>query len=228
MALALLRHAGAIRGLDVIAAWLSGGNVAERRVVKTVGSRELGTLRHQQRAAVAHVFGDVLKIDVWQDRLLGIPIEDDEIEVLDLAAEQIRDRKGDQRQFIDRRAIRAFLRRAQDGGMHEIDVAVRFQQVAPHSFARMRLAGDKQHPKLVAHPLDVDDRSIGVDGDFVFYRGDFELNYIRAWMVDRRLYIDSFPDLGFDRRDRFTVAPHREIDWLAPGGAVNNSGLEDF
>ena len=112
--------------------------------------------------------------------------------------------------------------------MHEIDVAIRFQQVAPHPFARMWLAGDKQHPKLVAHPLDVDHSSIGVDSDFVFYRGDFELNYIQAWMVDRRLYIDSLPDLGFDRRDRFTVAPHREIDRLAVVGAVNNSGFNDL
>ena len=89
----------------------------------------------------------------------------------------------------------------------------------------MWLAGDKQHPKLVAHALDVDHSSIGVDGDFAFYRRDFELNHVRAWMVDRRLYIDSLPDLGVDRRDRLTVATHREIDRLAVVGAVEQLGL---
>ena len=168
------------------------------------------------------------KIDVGQDRLLRIAIEDDEVEVLDLAAEQIGDRKGDQRQFVDRRAIGALLRRAQDGEMHEIDVGVGFQQIAPHSFARMRLAGDQQHPELVAHALDVDHGAIAVGGDFAFDRRDFELNHVRARMVDRRLHIDPLPDLGVDRRDRFAVAPHRELDRLAVVGAVKNAGFDDL
>ena len=64
--------------------------------------------------------------------------------------------------------------------------------------------------------------------DFVFDRRDFELDHVRARMVDRRLYIDPLPDPGFDRRDRFTVAPHREIDRLVMVGAVNNSGFDDL
>jgi len=47
-------------------------------------------------------------------------------------------------------------------------------------------------------------------------------------MVDRRVDFDSLPDLGFDRRDRFTVASHSKIDRLVMIGVVNNSGFDDL
>ena len=112
--------------------------------------------------------------------------------------------------------------------MHEIDVGVGLQEIAPHPLAGMRLAGDQQHPELVAHALDVDDRAIAVGGEFVFDRRDFELDHVRSGMVDRRLDIDSLADLGVDLGDRLAVAPHRELDRLAVVGAVEDAGVDDL
>ena len=38
--------------------------------------------------------------------------------------------------------------------MHEIDGGVGLQEVAPGALARMRLAGDEQHPQAVADAFD--------------------------------------------------------------------------
>ncbi len=92
----------------------------------------------------------------------------------------------------------------------------------------MRLAGNQQHPELVAHALDVDDGAIAVGGDFAFDRRDFELDHVRARMVDRRLHVDPLANLGVDRRDRLAVAPHRELDRLAVVGAVEDAGFDDL
>ena len=86
----------------------------------------------------------------------------------------------------------------------------------------------KQHPELVAHAFDVDNGAIAVGGEFVFHRRDFELDHVRARMVDRRLHIDPLPDLGVDRRDRLAVAAHRELDRLAMVGAVEDAGFDDL
>src|ERR1700735_1632309 len=112
--------------------------------------------------------------------------------------------------------------------MHEIHVCVRLQESAPHSFAGMRLPGNKQNSELVANALDVDHGAIAVGGDFAFDRSDFELDHVRAWMVDRRPHIDRLADLGVDRRDRLTIAPYRELDRLAVVGAVENTGFDDL
>jgi hypothetical protein len=80
--------------------------------------------------------------------------------------EQLADRKGDQRQLVDRRAV-LLLRRAQDGEMHEIDRRVGFQQVAPGALAGMRLARDQQHAQPVAHAVDDDHRAVVVQRQLV-------------------------------------------------------------
>ena len=83
--------------------------------------------------------------------------------------------------------------------MHEVDVGVRLQEIAPHALARMRLAGDEQHPELVAHAFDVDDGAIAVGGELVFDRRDLELDDVRPGVIDRRLDLDPLADLGVDR-----------------------------
>ena len=112
--------------------------------------------------------------------------------------------------------------------MHEIDIGVGLQQIAPHSFAGMGLAGDQQHPELVAHALDVDHGAIAVGGKLAFDWRDFELDHVRARMVDRRLDIDLLPDLGVDCRNRFAVTAHRELDRLAVVGAIEYAGSDDL
>jgi hypothetical protein len=160
--------------------------------------------------------------------LLGVAIKYDEVEVLNPAAEQIGDRKGDQRQFIDRRAVSSFLRRPQYSEMHEVDISVRFQQIAPHSLTGMRLAGDQQHPKFVAHALDIDHSPIAVGDDLAFDRGNLQFDHIWARMVDRRLHIYPLPDLGVDCPDCATITPHRKFDRLAMIGAVEDARLDDL
>ena len=64
-----------------------------------------------------------------------IAVEDDEIELVELLDEQLAGREGDQRQFLDRRAV-LLLGRAQDGEMHEIDGGIGLQQIAPGALAR--------------------------------------------------------------------------------------------
>ena len=86
----------------------------------------------------------------------------------------------------------------------------------------------EQHPQLVAHALDVDDRAIAVGGELAFDWRDFELDHVRPRMVDRRLDVDPLSDLGVDRRDRLAVAAHRELDRLAVVGAVEDAGFDDL
>jgi hypothetical protein len=58
------------------------------------------------------------------DRLVDrVAIEDDQVEILDLLAEQVAVREGDQRQFVDRRAV-LLLGWAQNGEMHQLDIGV--------------------------------------------------------------------------------------------------------
>ena len=99
--------------------------------------------------------------------------------------------------------------------MDEVDVGVRLQQVAPHPFARMGLAGDEQHPQLIAHAVDVDHRAVAVGRQFVGDRGDFEFDHIDAGVLDRRLHVDPLANADVDGRDRLAVAAHRQLDRLA-------------
>ena len=110
-------------------------------------------------AALAHVAHDVVEIGRGQDALVGVAVEDDEVELLDLLLEQLARREGDQRQLVDRRAV-LLLRRAQDGEVDEVDVGVRLQEVAPGALAGMRLAGDEEHAQLLADALDRDDGAV--------------------------------------------------------------------
>ena len=69
----------------------------QRRVIEPFWLREIGTRREHQRAAFANIADDVIEINQGQDALIRIAIEDDEVEFLDLPAEEIGGRKGDQR-----------------------------------------------------------------------------------------------------------------------------------
>ena len=126
---------------------------AEPRAGEACRAGEFGPGRDQHRAAFAHIAHDVLEIGRGQDALVGVAVEDDEVEFLDLLLEQLARREGDQRKLVDRRAV-LLLRRAQDGEVDEVDVGVGFQKVAPGALARMRLARDEEHAQLLADALD--------------------------------------------------------------------------
>ena len=158
-----------------------------------------------------------------QNRLAGVAIEDDEVEVLDLAPEQIGDGEGDQRQFVDRRAVGRLFRRSQNREMDEIDVRVGFQEIAPHALALVRLAGDEQHAQFVANALDRDDRLVVEGRQLARDRRRLELENVRARMVDRRRDPEGLSDRGADRGERLPVAAHGQRRRLARTAAVDHA-----
>ena len=113
----------------------------------------------QQRAALFHIFGDVVVIEDRQHVAVLVAVEDDQVEIVDLLDEQLARREGDQRQFVDRRAVLLF-RRPQNGEMDEIDRGVGLQQVAPGALAGMRLAGNQQHAQILADAVDHGDGAV--------------------------------------------------------------------
>ena len=50
---------------------------------------KIGSGRHQQRAAFAHIAHDIVEIDERQHALVRVAIEDDEVEIVDLLPKQI-------------------------------------------------------------------------------------------------------------------------------------------
>ena len=100
------------------------------------GGGEFRPRFQQQRAAIAHVIGDIAEIGAGQDPLILEAVEDDEIEIGDLLLEQLALGEGDERELIERGEV-VLVRRPQDGEMHEVDRRVRFQQ----SGARRALRG---------------------------------------------------------------------------------------
>ena len=68
--------------------------------------------------------------------------------------------------------------------MHQIDIGVRFQEVAPSPLARMRLAGYQQHPQFLTDTFDRNDRAIVRKGQFIRQPFDFQFDYIGAAMLD--------------------------------------------
>jgi hypothetical protein len=66
--------------------------------------------------------------------------------------------------------------------MHQIHACVRFQQVAPDPFARMRLARDQQHAQPVAHAVDLHDGGVVAVGQLALGHGHLELQHVHPAM----------------------------------------------
>ncbi len=62
----------------------------------------------EQRAALAHIFGNVVVIEDRQNAAVLVAVEDDQVKFLDLVDEEFARREGDQREFVDRCAILLF------------------------------------------------------------------------------------------------------------------------
>src|SRR2546429_187316 len=89
------------------------------------------------------------------------------------------------RQLCPERSAVLLLRRTQDGEMYEVNAGIRLQQVAPGALARMRLPGHQQNTKLVAYPVNRDDRAVVDLRKLVLERCRFDLDDIRSGMWDR-------------------------------------------
>src|SRR5262249_48121215 len=127
----------------------------------------------QKSSAVANIARDVLKIGLWDHSSPAVPVENYQIELVELYIEQFTDRKSDQRQFTDQRAVLLFGR-PQDREMDEIDRWIRFEDVAPDALSCMRFAGYQQHPQPITHPIHDNDRTIIVKGQLLRPRLDLD------------------------------------------------------
>ena len=218
MALAGVGQARIEALLDHLARGQAGQGGDQRRV----GDRLLaGIFRpggDQQRAALFHIFGDVVVIEDRQHVAVLVAVEDDQVEIVDLLDEQLARREGDQRQLVDRRAV-LLLRRPQDGEMHEVDRGVGFEQVAPGALAGMRLAGDQQHAQVLADAVDQRDGAVvGLRSARRRQRIDGELDDVAAGTrhddVERHLLADHRPLDGL----LLAIDGHAHVDRAAVAG----------
>ena len=184
MALAFDADMGAIGRLDDAPVRNRRKNRFELRVPQAAAPDEFRTGRDQQGAAAAHVIGDVAEIALRQGDVVGEAIEDDEIEIVQLLLEKLLLRKGDEGELVDRRAV-GFLRRAQDGEMHEIDRRIGFQKIAPDALAGMRRARNEKHAQPLAHALDRHDGLVVAQRQLVLGGGSIDLDHDAARVRDR-------------------------------------------
>ena len=104
--------------------------------------------------------------------------------------------------------------------MHEIDAGVGFQQVTPGAFSRMRLAGDQEHPQLVAHPVDRNHGAVVDRRQLVLERGSLDLDDVRPGVLDIDVDVDGLTAQHGAFVDRFAVAAHRHLGALAADALI--------
>ena len=202
-----LGERGSELALDHPAHRLGRQHGRERRLVERAGFRIVRPARDQDGAALAHIARDVVEIDDRQDALPRVAVKDDEVELVDLLAEQLAGREGDQRQFVDRGAV-LLLRGPQNREVHEVDRGVGLEQVAPCPLARVRLARDQQHAQFFAHAVDGDDRAVVDRGDLLAGVLGLELDEVDAWMRHRHVDRGRLAGHRLDPVDDLPVAPH--------------------
>ncbi len=168
-----------------IAGGLGRQNRPKRRAGKAQWRAEARAGRLEKGAALADVAGDVFEVGLRDHPAAAVAVEYDQVEFVELDVEQFADRKGDQRQFADRRAVLLF-RRPQDREMDEVDRGIGFEDVAPDPLAGMRLARDEQHPQTVTHAVDHDDGMVVVERQLARARLHCELENVGAAVIDRQ------------------------------------------
>ncbi len=158
--------------------------------------------------------GDVGDIRHRQEATVLEPIQDDQVEFVDLVQEQFAHGERYQREFIQWRQI-VLLGRPQDGEVHQVHRRVRLQQPSPGALAGMRLTGNQQHAQAVAHAVDLDHGAVVDGGDLALERIGRHFDHGRAGTRDRD--VDRLLDT-----DRHALHPHRLT--VAPDGEAGGSG----
>ena len=140
--------------LQLVAGRLGRQDLRQRRAIEAELAGELRPRRDQQRAAFLHILDDVAG-NSRADRMPSCePVEDDQVEfACSLILEQLATGKaisasswiGVKSCFSGGRRMVKWIRSTDGIGL---------EQVAPGALARMRLAGDQQHPQPVAHAVD--------------------------------------------------------------------------
>ena len=138
--------------LEHLSGRLARQDPAQRRAENRQGRGKGWPDSFEECAALFHIAGDVVEVETGEDAAPSVAVEDYEIELMKLDFEELAGRKGDQREFADRRAV-LFLGRPKYGEVHQIDGRIGLQNVAPGALAGMRLARDKQRLQPVAHAV---------------------------------------------------------------------------
>src|SRR3984893_8036918 len=135
---------------------------SERSAGKAQRRAKARTDSFQKSPSVADIARDIFEIGLWDHPSSAVPVEYDQIELVELYIEQLTDRKLDHQQFADRRAGLLFGR-PQDREMNEIDRWIGFEDVAPDALAGMRFTRNKQHPQPITHAIHDDPCTIIVE-----------------------------------------------------------------
>jgi hypothetical protein len=168
----------------------------------------------QQRATTLHIFGDVVVIEDRQHVAVLVTVEDDQVEIVDFFHEELARREGDQRQFVDRRAV-LLLGRPQDGEVHQVDRGVGLEQVAPGALAGMRFAGNQEHAQVLADAIDDGDSAVVGVGEFALDRIDREFDDVAPGARDRHLQRRRLAYIGALYRNKLAVDRDADIDRAA-------------
>src|SRR6266536_1384207 len=91
--------------LEDVSRWLGRQYRSERGAGKAQWRAKARTDGFQKSPAVADIARDIFEIGLRDHPSPAVPVEDDQIELVELYIEQLTDRKRDQRQFTDRRAV---------------------------------------------------------------------------------------------------------------------------
>ncbi len=111
--------------------------------------------------------------------------------------------------------------------MHEVDIRVGLQEVAPGALADMRLAGDEEHAQLVAHAVDRQRGAVVDRGQLAVEAGGLDLDDVGAGMGD--LDVDPGRLAGGDDGPghHLAVAAHGDGDAGAGGRALVLDAVAD-
>ncbi len=94
----------------------------------------------------------------------------------------------------------------------EVDRRVRLQHVSPGALAGMRLAGDEEHAKVLAHHVDLGDGDVVLKRQLVLAGLNFELDDRAAGMAERHVDQVLVADGDGIRRDFGAVDPEMHGD----------------
>ena len=197
-----------------------GGDRALLVAAAEIGERPA---EHPEPAAPAHEFLDLVEVRRRQVGLRGEVVEDEEVEIRQLLEENLLGGERDEAQIL-LRDVDGVGGRAQDDERDDIETRVALEGAAEEAVAPARVAGDEEHPDLVAHRLD---RQLGpvVVGDLLaILHGQLDDERIAA--RGRRRPLEHRPQIlpvgrQDDRlRDEHLLAALEQQRHAAPGEAA--------
>ena len=193
---------------------VNGQNIRQRTAPQPVIVGKIRPDSHQQCPAPPDIIGDIVKIILRQRRLIGIAVKNDQIEFFNVLRKQLLHGKADQRQFRHRRVINP-VGKAQNCIMHQIDIRVGFQHIAPAALARIGRAGHQQNLDAVTHPLNAHNQAVVDLGQLTCHRRKLNIDIVGSGMVQPHRHRHNLPYGGC----KLTLSLPVDIQAQVPGRA---------